>query len=189
MQAAALLSEVWQQVLGLTSTHCTWHTVWSGSLLHSFTWLHTVGNMVGHCVCLHTGAHGWPHCTYTLHTAVHALWSGHMVGHCVYTLGHMVGHPRLPIQPLWNLSCCRRPTHPQFLLRNTNTFWNTNTFDKYKSLGCWFSPCITWTNLELISPQKFLGVDWIKISYFKAFCYLILGDGVWSSALINTPAG
>ena len=69
MQEAALLSEVWQQVLGLTSTHCTRHTVWSGSLLHSFTWLHTlhtVGHMVGHCVCIHTGAHGWPHCTYTV---------------------------------------------------------------------------------------------------------------------------
>ena len=170
MQGAALLSETQSDNRSLVSQA---HTALR--ILHScLVWLVSAifTSLLDSTHCMYTvwsGAHGWPL--------------------SVYTLGHMVGHPRLPIQPLWNLSCCRRPTHPQFLLRNTNTFWNTNTFDKYKSLGCWFSPCITWTNLELISPQKFLGVDWINISYFKAFCYLILGDGVWSSALINTPAG
>ena len=64
MQEAALLSEVWQQVLGLTSTHCTLHTVWSGSLLHSFTRLHILHTVLsgahGWPLCVHTGAHGWP---------------------------------------------------------------------------------------------------------------------------------
>ena len=151
--------------------------------------LHTLDTM--HPSLWRHNAHGWP-VKYTKHTISTKHTGPTSPGR------HMVGHTRLPIQPLWNLSCSVPPT-PISPWRYKYKYKHTHEIREVKSQKK-SSPCSMLLVIPLIFFSNQIDLDnprWNSSRYSKMSFLVVLDQRIlwrnqescWTSSLVLFRSG